>query len=191
MKPFISLRSRRTAAPWRAVLVGITASLPAAVVLSSLGCEPLVREVFTHGPGGSSPADAIELGDVCVPADETFASFSGFSLGEINVADRDPQCASGTCLVERFQGRVTCPDGNLDGGECFTPLGERVTAAVEPQLRERPPEEAVYCTCRCDGPAQYAPFCACPSDMVCEPLIEPRSTSPGLDLGEGSYCVHR
>ncbi len=185
-------RQRRAAAYWRLLLLGVASPFAAAVAFSSLGCDPLMREVFTSAPGGSSPDDAIGLGEVCVPTDESFGYFSGFTIGEINLSLRDPQCATGTCLVEHFQGRVTCPDGNLSGGECFTPLGERVTEPVQPQLAARPPEDSVYCTCRCDGPAEYAPFCDCPSDMVCELSIESGGlTSPGPDRGEGSYCVHR
>jgi hypothetical protein len=171
-------------------MLAIAGSLPLVIAVSSAGCEPLVREAFSYEPGGSS-ADAIGLGEVCIPTDEDFASYSGFSVGEISIADRDPQCASGTCLVHHFQGRVTCPEGNVEGGECFTPLGELVTVPVAPQLSDRPPQDAVFCSCRCDGPARYAPFCACPNDMICEPLLDPGAASEGLGLGEGSYCVNR
>jgi hypothetical protein len=160
-----------------------------ACALSPVGCfEPLVREGFTYGPGGSSP-DAIGLGDMCVPLDEDYAYFSGFSEGEINIATGDPQCASGVCLANRFQGRVTCPEGNLDGGDCFTPLGELVTVPVQPDLPDRPAEERVICSCRCDGLPEDGPFCDCPRGMTCEPLIDPRGQRPS-DSGEGSYCVY-
>jgi hypothetical protein len=157
--------------------------------LSAVACfEPLVREAFTYGPGGSRP-DSLGLGEGCIPLDEDYATFSGFSEGEINIATGDPQCASRVCLSNRFQGRVSCPEGNLDGGECFTPLGERVTVPVSPQLADRSAEERVICSCRCDGEPGDGPFCDCPSGMTCEPLVPPRS-SGSSGQGEGSYCAY-
>jgi hypothetical protein len=155
--------------------------------LSAFACwDPLVREAFTYEPGTSGP-DAIGLGDVCVPADEAWPTFSGFSSGEVNIATEDAQCASRLCLVNHFQGRVTCPDGNLDGGECYTPLGERVNVAVQPALPESPAEESVICSCRCDGPRGQGPFCDCPSGMACEPLVS--GSGPEFAGFAGSYCV--
>jgi hypothetical protein len=148
-----------------------------ACVLSPVGCEPLVREAFTLG-----------LGDMCVLGDEDLPDFAGFSEGEINIATGDPQCASGVCLSNRFQGRVTCPEGNLDGGDCLTPLGELVTVPVQPNLPDRPAEERVICSCRCGGLSPDGPFCDCPRGMTCEPLITPRGQRES-DSGEGSYCV--
>jgi hypothetical protein len=140
------------------------------------------RTHFTYESGSSGP-NALGLGEVCVPTDENFPNFSGFSEMEVNIATGDPQCASGVCVVNEFQGRVTCPDGNLDGGDCFTPLGEWVTVPVSPALPERPAEDAVFCSCRCDGSRDAAPFCECPRGMVCEPIIRSR-------VGESeSYCI--
>src|SRR5262249_2719070 len=100
-------------------------------------------------------------------------------------------CETGTCIVNRFQGRVTCPYGQIGGGapRCRVPETQDPVAAplVPPQLIGRQPDKAVYCSCRCDGPPDIGPFCACPSGFECTQL--------GRDLGTGhralagSYCI--
>ena len=109
------------------------------------------------------------------------------SGAELNISTDDPQCASRVCLVNQFRGRVSCAEGNLDGADCYTPLGEPVTVPVQPALPDGPAESAVICTCRCDGPAGEGPFCDCPSGMACEPLLA--GGRPERDDVAGSYCV--
>lgn len=158
----------------------------------AIGCfEPQVKEAFDTGQSSARISDSPEgLGAPCVPEDEKEASFAGFSEGEINISSRDPQCASGTCLVLHFQGRVTCPDGNADGGVCLTPAGDEVTARVKPGLPDRPAAQAAYCSCHCGGPLGSGPFCACPSGMVCQLLLDaPAQASVDPTSISGSYCV--
>jgi hypothetical protein len=159
------------------------------------GCsDPVVREVFVDAdpyvPSGDRPSEPGALGEACIPQDEDFPSFSGFVSEELNLSSRDAQCRSGSCLVDHFQGRVSCPQGNQDGNVCRTPLGERVSVSVAPQLPGRPAEAAVYCTCRCDGPPGTGPLCACPTDMSCEPRIDGSGylDDPQVEY-VGSYCV--
>ncbi len=171
------------------------AALPAVLVAlmsaASSGCSgDVVREVFNNSAYSvDGPPEPGSVGDQCAPTDEAFATFSGFSLGEINITDEDPQCRSGNCMVVHFQGRVSCPQGNQDGGVCTTPAGEEVSVPVDPWLPERPADLAVFCSCRCDGPAGQGPFCGCPSGMICEPDLVPRSPVDRSDRYAGSYCV--
>jgi hypothetical protein len=51
------------------------------------------------------------VGDPCVPEDEYLTTFSGFAKGEVNVESRSFQCLTRVCLVNHFQGRVSCPFG--------------------------------------------------------------------------------
>jgi hypothetical protein len=51
------------------------------------------------------------VGDPCVPEDEYLTTFSGFAVGEVNVESRSFQCLTRVCLVNHFQGRVSCPFG--------------------------------------------------------------------------------
>ena len=169
----------------------LPAALVALVAAASSGCwGDVVREVFEDSSYSvDGPTEPGSVGDQCIPADESFATFSGFSLGEINISDEDPQCSSGNCMVVRFRGRVTCPEGNQDGGVCTTAAGEEVSVPVYPQLPDRPAERAVFCSCRCDGPAGQGPFCDCPSGMACEPALVASSDDSYADQYAGSYCV--
>jgi hypothetical protein len=163
----------------------------APVSLSILGCQP----------GG--------VGDPCIPEDEYQNSFSGYSVTEVNVESRSFQCETRVCLVNHFQGRVSCPYGQDQaaadsagtatswGNNCRIPATDgsrpedRIIVPVDKQKVDRRTSEAVYCSCRCanvegktnDG----ASYCACPSGYQCAQLI------PNLQLGElqlaGSYCI--
>ncbi len=137
------------------------------------------------------------VGDPCIPEDEFVPGFAGFAKEEVNVESRSFQCETRICLVNNFKGRVSCPYGQPDPNqrpmgddrECQLPdYTENVTVAVPAQLKERSASDAVYCSCRCDGPASSkAPFCECPSGFSCEELVD------DLGLGKkelvGSYCV--
>lgn len=54
------------------------------------------------------------VGDPCVPEDEYLTTFTGFSVGEVNVESRSFQCLTRVCLVNHFQGRVSCPFGQTE-----------------------------------------------------------------------------
>lgn len=134
------------------------------------------------------------VGDPCIPEDEYRANFSGYSKEEVNVESRSFQCETRLCLVNKFQGRVSCPSGQQrEGGGCQTPDGALpVSVPVAPQLVARPPLDAVYCSCRCAGPegsglTDTGPACECPEGFECTELI------PNVELGDrqlaGSYCV--
>ncbi len=158
------------------------------------GCEPETE------PAG--------VGDPCVPEEEHQPTFGGFDYMEVSVETGSVQCRTRVCLVNQFQGRVSCPYGQTeadlelpatDPRRCRLPgTSDPVTVRVPPQLVRRtaaasPPrhpeyaKDAVYCSCRCDGPDPNARYCRCPSGFHCEKLIE--------DLGfgsaelAGSYCV--
>lgn len=132
------------------------------------------------------------IGDPCVPEDEYSPTFSGFAVTEVNTESRSFSCQSRLCLINRFQGRVSCPYGQEQGatgaGHCTVPGSEEaITARVSPQLLDRRPDVAVYCSCRCDGPDPKARYCECPSGYSCLPAV------PDLALGRvqlpGSYCL--
>lgn len=133
------------------------------------------------------------LGAVCVPSDERNPAFSGFRWDEVTVDTGATDCASGTCLVEGFQGRVSCPLGSgVSGGgdgACTLPgSNERVLVKVAAQLVARPPSLAATCSCRCAGPGD-GPFCTCNEAQDCVPLVSDLGL-PGDPLA-GSYCVPR
>lgn len=153
------------------------------------------------------------VGDPCVPEDEYVTSFSGFSASEVSVESRSFQCLTRVCLVNHFQGRVSCPYGQLDAqsnkctsaeGECQpgtldhqtscrvpdrdgSDIADRIKVPVSPQLVSRQADDAVYCSCRCAGPDAGARYCECPSGFTCTELVD----DLGLGRGQlaGSYCI--
>ena len=54
------------------------------------------------------------VGDPCTPEDEYDPQFGGFKVTEENIESRSFQCQSRICLVNHFQGRVSCPLGQQD-----------------------------------------------------------------------------
>ncbi len=136
------------------------------------------------------------VGDPCTPIDEYRSSFSGHSVDEVNIDISSLQCETQVCLVNHFQGRVSCPYGNslssvnLRNDEtppgCHVPTtGDAITVAVDPQLQQRQAQDSVYCSCRCNGPDESARYCDCPSGFSCVELVEDLAR----DEVAGSYCV--
>lgn len=131
------------------------------------------------------------VGDPCVPEDEFTPTFSAFSAAEVSTESRSFQCQSRLCLVNHFQGRVSCPYGQSAAGAadgCRLPSSDDpVNAPVKAQLLERRAEDAVYCSCRCSGPDPSARYCECPSGFSCSKVV------PDVALGHaqlpGSYCI--
>jgi hypothetical protein len=136
--------------------------------------------------------DSDRVGDPCVPEEEYTANFSGFAIEEVNTESRSFQCQTRLCLVNHFQGRVSCPYGQTQNdangqSRCFVPDSQvPIRQPVVPQLLERRAEDAVYCSCRCDGPDPAGRYCECPSGFACVELVPKLSSAQQL---AGSYCV--
>ncbi len=62
--------------------------------------------------------DSGGVGDPCIPEDEYREAFPGFNLSEENIESRSFQCKTRICLVNHFQGRVTCPKGQAPPANC-------------------------------------------------------------------------
>lgn len=170
-----------------ALLMGLSA-------LGAMGCTP----------GG--------VGDPCTPEDEYQQTFSGFQVTETNVESRSFQCATRICLVNHFQGRVSCklgqtapfdpatgtaaspfkPTCSIPGTVSSTDTKDpnNVTVAVPAQLTDRQTDKAVYCSCRCDGPDKGARYCECPDGFECSKLVDDLHIK-GQSGGQlaGSYCI--
>jgi hypothetical protein len=59
---------------------------------------------------------ATGVGDPCTPDDEYDATFQGFSVLDVSTESKSYVCLSRLCLVNHFQGRVTCPYGQTAPG---------------------------------------------------------------------------
>jgi hypothetical protein len=81
----------------RSFIAGLCAAV-AVAVLSGTGCQDT------------------GVGDPCTPEEEYSQTFLGFNVGEVSVEADSFQCRTRLCLVNHFQGRVSCPYGqNADG----------------------------------------------------------------------------
>ncbi|HYQ15395.1 MAG TPA: hypothetical protein VEQ58_06555, partial [Polyangiaceae bacterium] len=131
---------------------------------------------------------------------------------ETNVESRSFQCETRLCLVNHFQGRVSCPFGQnsqvddkgvpLTGAaydpQCAIPgtkpskdatTGNNINVQVPAQLVARQTDKAVYCSCRCDGPDKKAKYCDCPEGFECAPLVDDLHITNGSGQLAGSYCI--
>ncbi|MDP9149237.1 MAG: hypothetical protein M3O36_04745 [Myxococcota bacterium] len=144
----------------RSILAAMAAAV-AVAVLSGTGCS------------------STGVGDPCTPEQEYDRSFVGFDFHEVNVESKSFQCQTRLCLVNHFQGRVSCPYGQQASGMptagtvacapnagCCTPgtlepvnglgptgqpLNAKTLATVQPQCTDRRAEQTVYCSCRCQN----------------------------------------
>jgi len=158
----------------------------------------------SFAPLATSSCAANGVGAPCVLELEDDPRFTGSALDQVFYETNSYQCQTGLCLSNHFQGRVTCPYGQkadgtgLSSEPCALPLtggpvqgveGDRRRAArVAPQCLGRPPEQAVYCSCRCanmkgrtDDGARY---CTCPNGFECAQLDR-----PAFGPGGGGYCI--
>jgi len=155
--------------------------------------DPAPNSVLHLTCVGSYGSQAVRgLGEPCTPKVEGDSGFSSFMAGSMLLETGAPGCASGSCVVHNFQGRVSCPYGQSEeqaqtDPACFVPVTRApVRVAVEPQLLSRPAEAAAICSCQCDAPSG-GPFCECPDSMECAPLLD--ALSIGSSRPVGSYCV--
>ena len=125
--------------------------------------------LWVAGSGCASSA----VGDPCVPEE---VPGGGFLASETYLEKESVQCATRFCLVRGLMGDPS----NLQP-ECPKDIeGEPSTCVSENDV-----ERSVYCSCRCDAPAESGfPTCDCPGGFICEEVLE--TGGPGL---EGSYCV--
>jgi hypothetical protein len=161
-------------------------------------------ESDSGGPDGASQTDAggpVPIGTPCIPPQEHDPTFQGSALAEIGVEPNAASCNGGVCVIDHFQGLSTCPYGQqADGGPvpgassaCTVPGTETpVQVAVTPWCSNRPPSEAVICSCRCEdvngGTDDSGVFSACPTGFTCTQLVS--SLGPAIDSSlTGGYCI--
>jgi hypothetical protein len=145
---------------------------------------------FLGACGGGNDSATKYVGDACTPGDEAQPGFFGFGADEVSVEGVNPDCGRGVCLINHFQGRVSCPYGQADPADpqCFLANGiTPVSVPISPQLTNRRAELAVTCSCRCDGPDE-GPFCTCPSGSKCTSIVPDIGFPEGKSIA-GSYCV--
>jgi hypothetical protein len=157
--------------------------------------------------GFSAGCQSGGVGDPCTPEDEYQKYFSGYAETEVNIESRSFQCETRLCLVNHFRGRVSCPYGQLDAKIKAAPAGQdapdessfchipgttgfanRIQVQVSPQVLKRRPNDAVYCSCRCNGSDANGRYCKCPSGYQCSQLLDKVDELGSPELA-GSYCI--
>lgn len=68
------------------------------------------------------------VGDPCIPEAEYDTCFPGFSITDVITESRSFQCQTRLCLVNHFQGRVSCPYGQTAGTATVPPCSGGTTA---------------------------------------------------------------
>jgi hypothetical protein len=164
------------------------------------GLALLIAIPFLWGTG----CQATGVGDPCVPEPEYDPTYTGAVLTDTDIESKSYQCQSFLCLVNHFQGRVSCPYGqpNTDAGyaganPCVTPIGQPIVGTngdggVAPNCVNRQRSDAVYCSCRCENVEGQTNdgfnYCTCPDGFTCTQLVSSigGQSFPGLT---GGYCV--
>jgi hypothetical protein len=65
--------------------------------------------------------NATGVGDPCTPEQEYLTDFLEFNVNEVSTESKSFQCQTRLCLVNHFQGRVTCPYGQDMNGAPISP----------------------------------------------------------------------
>jgi hypothetical protein len=71
--------------------------------------------------GSSNDAEDANIGSPCVPSNEEDPNFTGFRVTEETIETGTSRCGTGVCLVNHFQGRVSCPLGQPKPAACSGP----------------------------------------------------------------------
>ncbi|RLB61037.1 MAG: hypothetical protein DRI90_12305 [Deltaproteobacteria bacterium] len=131
------------------------------------------------------------IGDPCTPEDEYRENFAGFKLTEENIESRSFQCKSRICLVNHFQGRVSCPkgqgprtqcndDGDCSGDDTCTFAGAIVTDCDPTPCGDEGADPA-----NCNGDGGRNPAC---KDRVCHQEGRYCQCESQIDCPEGYIC---
>jgi hypothetical protein len=135
----------------RSILCGLLAL----VSVGALGLVPIACQ-----SGG--------VGDPCTPEDEYSSTFSGFNVDEENIESRSFQCSTRLCLVNHFQGRVSCPLGQ-DATNLVSCATDKTACATLPGNKSCIKSEVYSPTCLTVCPAGE-PDCTltpCPTGLSC------------------------
>ena len=138
-----------------------TTTLLALAALGALAVVARAPSGCSHAVVESQPApEASGVGDPCIPPDEAAPVFGGFSVAEEHIVAADfAACHTGICLVNHFQGRVSCPEGQSPS-QIKSCNGTSDTATCNAALGEH-----------CVASQVFAPSCAastCPAGTTCD-----------------------
>jgi hypothetical protein len=160
-----------------AVSKGLAVLCFAAVSGFAHGCSDIVVQPI----GKALSSQPGNIGDPCIPDPEKNFVFANFNLGETTLVSNDfNACETGLCLINHFQGRVSCPLGQAapkpcngpadattcDGGQACVEAGT-VTVYCDPAQAGQCEAYGGVCNaqrgaCDCSSDAQ------CPEGTTCD-----------------------
>lgn len=122
------------------------------------------------------------VGDPCIPEDEYNPQFAGFKVTEENIESRSFQCQTRICLVNHFQGRVSCPLGQLPPTACSGPGDDALCMGGKCM-------EAATLSPDCNPDADDKGASACAGfGGVCNAAKRACECGQTADCPNGSYC---
>lgn len=137
------------------------------------------------------------VGDPCIPEDEYLENFAGFKLTEETVESRSFQCQTRICLVNHFQGRVSCPAGQgpptncQQDSECLV-AGDKCTfaGALINSCDPRPCGTEGVSDSDCNGEGGINPACggAATGGRVCDENGKYCRCAAAEDCPEPYFC---
>jgi hypothetical protein len=150
----------------RSILCGLLAL----VSVGALGVVPIACQ-----SGG--------VGDPCTPEDEYNTQFPGFKVSEENIESRSFQCATRICLVNHFQGRVSCPYGQAGNPQACNGEGDKSCG----DGIDCKPSQTLAPDCNPDDPNS----CSGADGLVCDPKLKicTCTQDPMPINGTQYYCV--
>jgi hypothetical protein len=132
------------------------------------------------------------VGDPCTPEDEYNAQFPGFSVSDEEIESRSFQCATRICLVNHFQGRVSCPQGQ-DATTLVSCNGPNDTTTCKTTTTGKAcVQSEVYApTCNtCPAGDSTCVVNACPGDLQCiDGICQCADSDSGLMNGVQFTCA--
>jgi hypothetical protein len=129
------------------------------------------------------------IGDPCIPEDEYDPQFPGYKMTLENIESRSFQCQTRICLVNHFQGRVSCPLGQNERTSCRNAQDQPDDTKCRFDVGGTTVDLG-----KCVETTPIAPDCnpkeevtGCPSNTVCNPngFCE---CVPGLEPSEAYFC---
>ncbi len=157
------------------------------------------------------------VGQPCIPEDEYSFRFPGFKLSEDVIESRSFQCATRICLVNHFQGRVSCPlgqsapkdkngeesceperDGNqnfVEGqGSCADGFSCVLAGSSSPSCDVSKGQDVANAFCEAQGAGSKcntAGFCECASNTDCLGLTQGNVSCDSKTKQCVSYACHK
>jgi hypothetical protein len=172
----IQLEARRPSQhPSRAHMMSMTLrSNVATNRMSSLFAVGAVLSTFIQACASSSASPLTDaLGAPCSPQEEYRPEFAGFNYSEVTLESRNAQCKASVCLVNHFQGRVTCPYGQAKDG---SPI-----QGAAPQCNVQNPLSGSLAGCCTPGVPQ----------PVTGPLVNGMPLDPRIGQTVPGQCINR